>query len=282
MYAMMETIKQFRAFLNTPENVAFKNIVTVAAVIAATFLLIQVLHWIVNLLMKRKKKLNKRVNTLRKLLNSIITYVAVIFAIVQIVQSVFQVNLGAIMAAAGILGVAVGFGAQTLVKDVIAGFFILLEGQYSVGDQITVSGASVNFSGVVDELGLRSTRIRGQNGDLFIVPNGSIGSLINHSLLPHSFFISCIFPPDTDGNAMLAVFDRIGKKAEEDLSPLTKTPVPSLCPAPKGTGFSIRLKVVCQPQSRELLEKELLHRLHRGLAKEGVKIPAEGLEIIRE
>jgi len=280
---MLDKIKRSVAdYLETSGPELGRDIVarclSVIVTIVLTFLLIQLLHWVVNRLMKRKRNPNKRLNTLRKLINSVITYALSILALVQIMQSAFHVNLTSIMAAAGILGVAVGFGAQSLVKDIIAGFFILLEGQYSVGDRVTISG----FTGLVDELGLRSTRVRDEQGDLFIIPNGSIANLVNHSLLPDSFFIACLFPSGTDSNAMLALFDKVGKKAQEDLSPLAKTPVPSVCPAPDGDGYSVRLKVVCQPNARELLEKELPHRLQKALVREDAAAPQTGFEIIRE
>jgi len=162
-----------------------------------------------------------------------------------------------------------------LVKDVIAGFFILLEGQFSVGDQVTVSG----FTGTVDELGLRSTRIRDTAGDIFIIPNGSILNLVNHSLLPRSFFVSGIFPAETDSGKLLQTFDMVGKKAQEDFS-LAQTPAASVSPVQDDGGHSFRLKVVSPSGSVDILEQEIPYRLTLALKQAGVEVPE--LEIIKE
>lgn len=284
---MTEKLKELLSFLEDTENpasVIALRFVNVAATILLTFILIKLLHWIVNRLLKRKTKTNKRINTLRKLINSVITYTVTILALVQVLQSAFNINLASIFAAAGIVGVAVGFGAQTLVKDIIAGFFILLEGQFSVGDRITIMGpvGTSTFTGTVDELGLRSTRVRDSNGDIFIIPNGSITSLTNHSLLPNSFYVSCVFPPETDSNAMLLLFEKIAKRAEKDLSPLTKTPVPSIAPAQEEGCLSIWLKVTCQPESKALMEKEMPYRVRKALAADGVELPDESIALVSE
>jgi moderate conductance mechanosensitive channel len=88
-------------------------------------------------------------------------------------------NLAPLIAGAGIAGVAIGFGAQSLVKDFLAGLFILLEDQYGVGDTIDLGGEVV---GVVEEVNLRTTRVRGGDGTVFFVPNGEIKRVGNSSM----------------------------------------------------------------------------------------------------
>ncbi|PTX53061.1 mechanosensitive ion channel-like protein [Melghirimyces profundicolus] len=89
----------------------------------------------------------------------------------------FGVNTSAILASAGILGLAIGFGAQGLVSDTVTGFFVLVEDQVNVGEYVTLGG----YSGVVEETGLRLMKLRGFNGDLHFIPNREIASLTNHS-----------------------------------------------------------------------------------------------------
>ncbi|HUR76697.1 MAG TPA: mechanosensitive ion channel family protein [Acidimicrobiales bacterium] len=88
-------------------------------------------------------------------------------------------NLAPLIAGAGIAGVAIGFGAQTLVRDFLAGLFILLEDQYGVGDTIDLGGDMV---GVVEEVNIRTTRLRGGDGTVFFVPNGEIKRVGNASM----------------------------------------------------------------------------------------------------
>jgi len=120
---------------------------------------------------------NKRTSTLMVLLKNIANYVVWFFVAISLLEKLFNIDATSILAAAGIVGVAVGFGAQGLVKDVITGFFILFENHFSVGDTVTIEG----FKGTVEVLGLRSTKIRNEEGDLFIIPNSSITKIINHS-----------------------------------------------------------------------------------------------------
>ncbi len=91
--------------------------------------------------------------------------------------SVLGVNTGAILASAGVLGFAVGFGAQTMVKDLLNGLFLLAEGQYTIGDTIEVNGVS----GVVERVTLRTTTLRNPNGDVHIVPSGDVRLVTNKS-----------------------------------------------------------------------------------------------------
>src|SRR5438270_2259136 len=91
--------------------------------------------------------------------------------------SVLGVNTGALLASAGVLGFAVGFGAQTMVKDLLNGLFLLAEGQYTIGDEITVSGVT----GVVERVTLRTTTLRATNGDVHIVPSGDVRLVTNKS-----------------------------------------------------------------------------------------------------
>lgn len=119
----------------------------------------------------------RREATLLKLLQNILTYVTYFIAILMIL-STLNVKVGALLAGAGIVGLAVGFGAQSLVKDIITGFFIIFEDQFSVGDHVRIG----QFEGTVEEIGLRTTKIKQWTGELHILPNGSIIEVTNFSL----------------------------------------------------------------------------------------------------
>ncbi|AZO93579.1 mechanosensitive ion channel family protein [Halocella sp. SP3-1] len=132
--------------------------------------------YIDNLLKREREKYIRRRNTLILLLRSALRYV-IYFISSIIILSIFNVPVASLLAGAGIIGLAVGFGAQSLVKDIINGFFILFEDQFAVGDYIKV--ASVD--GVVEELGLRTTRLRSFAGEIHIIPNGEISQVTNYS-----------------------------------------------------------------------------------------------------
>lgn len=118
----------------------------------------------------------KRAKTLTVLLKSIIRYTVFFIAGLSILHE-FQIDTTSILAGAGIIGLAVGVGAQGLVKDTISGFFIILEDQYSVGDYIECA----DLAGTVEEIGFRVTKLRDFTGVLHIIPNGSISRVSNHT-----------------------------------------------------------------------------------------------------
>ena len=99
---------------------------------------------------------------------------------ILIILSEFNFELGPLLAGAGVLGLAIGFGAQSLVKDVITGFFIIFEDQFA-GDVIK----SGEYRGTVEMIGLRTSRVKGLNGETYIIPNGMITSVTNYSFPIH-------------------------------------------------------------------------------------------------
>ncbi|ETP66985.1 hypothetical protein G159_17715 [Planococcus glaciei CHR43] len=119
----------------------------------------------------------RRQQTMSKLLENVVTY-AVYFMAIIAVLSAFTIDITGLIAGAGVLGLAVGFGAQNLVKDVITGFFIIFEDQFSVGDYVRIGQAE----GTVEEIGLRTTKVKGFTGELFIFPNGNVTDVVNFSI----------------------------------------------------------------------------------------------------
>src|SRR5207244_12006129 len=106
---------------------------------------------------------------------SIVGMFVIIFVACLEILSLLGINLGPLLASAGIAGLAIGFGAQTLVKDVINGFFILLENQYDIGDNIRVAGVK----GTVEAMNMRSTVLRDEDGTVHIIPNSEINIVSN-------------------------------------------------------------------------------------------------------
>lgn len=119
----------------------------------------------------------RREATIMKLLQNILTYVVYFISAIMILSNL-NVNVTGILAGAGIVGLAVGFGAQSLVKDVITGFFIIFEDQFAVGDHIRIG----QFEGDVEVIGLRTTKIKSWTGEIHIIPNGSIVEVTNYSV----------------------------------------------------------------------------------------------------
>lgn len=114
-------------------------------------------------------RIEQRTETLRHIIRSICKAI-IILVLALMISSELGFNIGPVLASAGILGLAVGFGAQSLVKDMISGFFILFEDQFGIGDQVKIG----DFSGVVERMSLRATVLRNLEGQVYVVPNGNI------------------------------------------------------------------------------------------------------------
>jgi len=125
----------------------------------------------------RLRPSQRREKTLMKLLENMLAYV-VYFAAIIAVLSAIGIEVTGLLAGAGVLGLAVGFGAQSLVKDVISGFFIIFEDQFSVGDYVRIGQAE----GTIEEIGLRTTKLSAYGGEIYILPNGNITEVINYSI----------------------------------------------------------------------------------------------------
>lgn len=122
----------------------------------------------------------------RQAVASVISWVSVVLiAIVVAVQiaDILNVSVRGLVAPATVIGAALGFGAQQLVKDLLSGFFIIIEKQYGFGDlvQLTISGSTTDARGTVENVTLRVTRLRSPDGEVFTVPNGQIVKSINQS-----------------------------------------------------------------------------------------------------
>lgn len=167
------------ANLNTIINSVFYILIVILMTLVLNFSIARMIR---RTLMRKSKKENQapdRLDTLLPLVQSISRYVVYFMAVVIILQRV-GVNTSAILATAGVLGLAVGFGAQNLVKDILSGFFILFDGLIRVGDVITVGSAT----GLVEKVDLRNTLIREFNGRLWAFPNGDIRSFGNFQFQP--------------------------------------------------------------------------------------------------
>lgn len=146
----------------------------------------------------------RREQTLKKLIQNILTYVVYFTAFVMIL-GVFSIRIGPLLAGAGIAGLAIGFGAQSLVKDIITGFFIIFEDQFSVGDYVIASGVE----GTVEEIGLRTTKIQAYTGELNVIPNGSIERVTNYSIYNGLAIVDINIPYENDYNEAEKVIEQV-------------------------------------------------------------------------
>jgi moderate conductance mechanosensitive channel len=212
-----------------------------------------------------------RTETLGGVLRSMATFAIWTMAILSILGTV-GVNLGPLIAGAGIAGVAIGFGAQNLVKDFLAGMFMLLEDQYGVGDIVDTGEAS----GTIEEITLRVTRLRDLWGTVWYVPNGEIRRVGNKSQQWARALLDLGVAYDTEIGKASSVIKRVADELAAD--PAWKDVV---LEEPEVWGIQefgpnevvIRLVVKVVPLQQFKVERELRGRMKEAFDAEGIEIP---------
>jgi small-conductance mechanosensitive channel len=144
----------------------------------ARFLIARIGRAMVNRLegMERIAAHKPRIRTLGNLVRSIVEYTVLIIAILMALRAI-GMDITPLLATAGVAGLAIGFGAQRLVRDMISGFFLLAENQFAVGEVVTIGA----ITGVVEEVGMRTTHLRDEQGRMVVIANGDVNLVINHS-----------------------------------------------------------------------------------------------------
>ena len=220
---------------------------------------------------EQQERSSQRARTLGAVLRSIAS-ITIYGMAVMIALGEFNVNLGPLIAGAGIGGVAIGFGAQSLVKDFISGMFMLMEDQYGVGDVVDV-GDTV---GVVEEVKLRTTQIRDINGTLWHIPNGSIRRMANMSQDWGRLVLDVEVAYNTDITAAMAVIKETADGVWRDALPdATITEEPSIAGV-QSLGESavvIRLMAKTEPTEQFAAARELRRRLKEAFDEAGIEIP---------
>lgn len=223
------------------------------------------------LLVEQHERSSQRTRTLGAVLRSIAS-ITIYSLAVMMSLSEFDVNLGPLIAGAGIVGVAIGFGAQSLVKDFLSGVFMLLEDQYGVGDVIDV-GDTV---GVVEEVKLRSTQVRDINGTLWHIPNGSIRRVANMSQDWGRVVLDVDVAYNTDIAAATAVIKRVADSVwHEQLPNATIIEEPTIAGVQSfgESAITIRLMAKTEPGERWAASRELRGRLKDAFDEAGIEIP---------
>lgn len=186
------------------------------------------------------------------------------------------VNLGPLLAGAGIAGVALGFGAQSVVRDFLSGFFILLENQYGVGDLVDVSAAGGLVSGKVETLSLRTTSIRAFDGTLHIVPNGNIQIVGNKSRGWARAIIDVAVAYGEDVERVKQVLEELFEELAED-EELSEGFLerPRVLGVERLGEYEVVLRVVADtvPSARIKLERELRRRIKQRFDERGIETP---------
>lgn len=184
--------------------------------------------------------------------------------------STLGIEIGPLIASAGVVGLAVGFGAQTLVKDIISGIFYLLDDAFRVGEYIQ----SGNYSGTVESFSLRSVRLRHQNGPVFTIPFSALGAVENGSRDYAIDKLLVTVTYDTDLEKARKLINRIGQQMTEDpeLAPMIIEPLKMNAVGEFGTyGIQLKLKTTTKPGSQSTVRKRAYPLIKRAFDENGIE-----------
>ena len=222
-------------------------------------------------MVEKQERAGQRTRTLGALLRSMAS-IAIYGVAVMMALGEFDVNLGPLIAGAGIVGVALGFGAKSLVEDFLSGVFMLLEDQYGVGDVVDVG----DTAGVVEEVKLRTTQVRDINGTLWHIPNGTIRRVANMTQDWGRVVLDLEVAYDTDIAAATTVIKEVADAVWHEQLPyatITEEPMIAGVQSLGDSAISIRLMARTEPGEHFAAARELRGRIKDAFDEAGIEIP---------
>jgi moderate conductance mechanosensitive channel len=253
------------------------RVVVIVAVVAVVFLVFRaVVPHLVEATVRRQmtgrpeEETSKRAKTL---VNAVVRTAEVVLAIIALLMVLpeLSVNIGALLAGVGIAGIAIGFGAQTLVRDTLNGLFILIENQYGIGDVVTVAGVT----GRVEEVNLRRTVLRDLDGVVHSVPNSEIRVASNYTRDWSGVNMNVTVPYDADLDRVTEVIDAVGRELATDKaykSLIKEAPHVERVDAFKDSGVSLKVLGVTKPMRQWEVMGELRRRLKKAFDSEHIEM----------
>ena len=269
---MLELVKTVSSWLTTSG-------IKIIGILITLIILSQMSRWIVKWLERfipekdplQAAEAKKRAQTLGKILRHAFLIVITFIAVLMILGEL-GIQVGPLLATAGIGAVALGFGAQSLVKDVISGFFVILENQYRIGDAIDVAGVS----GLVESVSLRKTVLRDLEGKVHTIPNGEIKVVTNLSKEWSRAVVDIGISYREDIDQIITLLSEVGKElADEEpyksaiLEPMQILGVEQF----KESEIVIRMIVKTVPLKQWEVGRELRRRIKNRFDEKGIQIP---------
>jgi moderate conductance mechanosensitive channel len=213
----------------------------------------------------------KRARTLGSLIQKVSTIVISSVAALMILDE-FDVYIAPVLTGAGIAGLALGFGAQTLVRDIISGFFMILEDQVRVGDVAAING----IGGLVEQINLRTIVLRDEEGAVHVFPNGAITTLANRSKDFSYYVITLSVPYQEDPDRIVQILRDVGDDLQQDhrFGSFILEPIEILgLDAFADWAMQIKLRIKTVPLRQWEVGRELRKRIRKALSAAGMPIP---------
>ena len=207
-----------------------------------------------------------RLRTMQGLVRSIVAYL-LIFVLVVMILDALGVNVTGIIATAGVGGIAIGIGANKLTRDMISGFFLIIEDQFAVGDYVTIGAAS----GVVEEISMRVTRLRDDQGRIWTLSNGDISTVINHSRTQVEGYVDVGIASSADMQRAVEAINQMGQELLREESALLKgAPRVLGVPGFDAAKITLRVEVLADPKNLPSAQMRVREAVHLRLRQEGI------------
>ena len=247
-------------------------IIKIIGIIFLSRVFIETAHLIAEELLLKNKTLTeeqtKKRQTILPLLQSGLKYLIFFGTGIAILDTI-GVDPTPILAAAGILGLAVGLGAQNLIEDIVSGFFILFENYYLVGDEIEVG----DIEGVVEAIDLRTTRIRHDDGQLCIIRNGQVTNIVNYSKQYVYAVVEVGVSYEANLDRVFQIIEDIGKCLKEHYSEVTEPTFVDGVESFREYDILIRTLTKVKPGTHEEIQRIARKLIKEAFDKEGIEIP---------
>ncbi|NFO05348.1 mechanosensitive ion channel family protein [Clostridium botulinum] len=265
--------------LNNIEYLVNKSL-RILSVFILMYISIKIGNYLIKKFVERQIKSNtmlsldsQRAKTLGEVMKSVLKYSVYFIGVASIISTLFN-GLSFTFASMG--GLAVGFGAQSLIKDLINGFFILFEDQFGVGDHITVG----TFSGLVESIGIRTTIIKDFTGDIHSIPNGSIIEVTNHSRGNIRFIVDVDIAYEENIDNAISIIKEVCSDFEQDNEDIREPMEVLGVNALNASSVTIRVIGKSKPLKQWEMERELRKLIKLRLDKEGIEIPYPKTQLV--
>lgn len=256
------------------------TIVSIVVIIVVALIVLRLLRTFVQKIVQRvlsdtdqtPRELRQKAQTLAAVVESAGRLIVFLVAGMMILSNI-GLDIGPLIASAGVAGLAIGLGAQSLIRDTINGFFILFENQYAVGDSVRVG----EFSGTVEEVSLRRTVLRSVNGAVIIIPNGEVRAVQNQSKGWSRAVIDIDTTAVADERRVLAILHELLDDIRDDPeigAAIIEAPDILGINAITPTGVTFRVLIKTEPLGQWKVERELRLRILRAFRDNGIPVPS--------
>lgn len=262
-----------KIWVNAGESILQAIIILIVAVF-----IIKIGNRVVNRVFESRARQSLRITerrevTIKKLMQNVLKYSVYFMAFIMVLDGAFNLPIKSLLAGAGVAGIAIGFGAQNLVRDIISGFFIIFEDQFSVGDYVYISGVE----GYVEEVGVRTTKIMSWTGEQHVLPNGNVTQVTNYSVHNGLAVVDVNIPYESDAALAERIIEDVAATLPASYEEIVNLPEIMGVQSLETSHFAIRVKAETLPSYQwagaRIIRKEVKEVLYR----EGIQIPAPRL-----